>query len=81
MAMFKNNRNNILVWYVISIAIIAALYFLLSDTMLTSKSLRESLMERAPFLDGVLSVDSNWGLYVLAALILYWFIVLIYKKE
>jgi hypothetical protein len=61
--------------YFLSIAAMAAAYFLLSDKMLTSLKFREAVAPRLGPLSRILPVEFNWGLPVLALLLLYWAVV------
>jgi len=62
-------------WYFLSIAAMAVVYFLLSDKMLTSLKFRQAIAPRLGPLSRVLPVEFNWGLPVLALLLLYWAVV------
>lgn len=61
--------------YFLSIAAMAVVYFLLSDKMLTSLKFREAIAPRLGPLARILPVEFNWGLPVLALLLLYWAVV------
>jgi len=67
-------------WYFLSIAAMAVVYFLLSDKMLTSLKFREAIAPRLGPLARVLPVEFNWGLPILALLLLYWAVVWILDR-
>ncbi len=57
--------------FALAMAAMAVVYFLVSDKMLTSLKFREAILPSLGPLARVLRPDWNWGLPVLAALLLY----------
>ena len=64
--------------FALGMAVMAIVYFLASDKMLTSRKFREAILPSLGSLAGILRPDWNWGLPVLFLLLLYglavWFL-------
>jgi hypothetical protein len=58
--------------FFLAIAVMAAVYFLFSDKMLTSLKFREAIAPYLGPLSRILPVTFNWGLPILALLLVYW---------
>jgi len=81
MIMFKKNKINISLWYLVSVIGMAVLYFLMSDKMLTSKTFRKAITDYLLALGWTPPVEYNWGIFVLVALIVYWGLIYVFRED
>jgi len=81
MIMFKKNKINVSLWYLVSVIGMAVLYFLMSDKMLTSKAFRQLIADYLLALGWAPSVEYNWGIFILVALIVYWGLIYVFRED
>jgi hypothetical protein len=79
--MFKNKEKLIFGLYVLSIILMAVLYFTESDIMITSSDFRGMLIGHFSILKRLIPGDYNWGLIFLAGFTVYCLIILIRNRK
>lgn len=79
--MFQKKRISISFWYLVSVIVMTILYFLFSDKLLTSREFREAIAGYLAALDWIPPVEYNWGIPVLAGLIIYWGLIFVFRDD